>query len=105
MSFGGELETVTFNLEINVEQAYSEMRKLELVFYRYLSLARRAGLPEDISQAFGIIQRQIMFVRMLQTSLIALNLALSAGSPAGVLLALGGFAVASVSMVDTLAGY
>jgi len=100
-----EEETVTFNLEINVEQTYNELRKAELVLYRYLGLARRAGLPEDISRALGFIQRQIMFVRMLTTSMIALNLAMSSGSPAGVLLALGGFAVAGLSMTDNLAGY
>jgi len=100
-----EEETVTFNLEINVEQTYSELRKAELVLYRYLSLARRAGLPEDLSRALGFIQRQIMFVRMLTTAIIALNLAMSTGSYAGVALALGGFAAAGLSMADTLAGY
>jgi len=101
----GELETVTFNLELNVEQAYSEVRKLETALFRVLSMARRAGLPEDLSRAFTMIQRQIMTVRMLTTALVALNMALSAGSPAGVLLAITGFAGVGFSMVDTLAGY
>jgi len=102
---GGELETVTFNLELNVVQAYSELRKLEAAWTRTLSLIRRAGLPEDLSRALGIIQRQIMHVRLLTSAILALNLALSQGSPAGVLLAITGFAGVGFSMVDSLAGY
>ena len=90
-------ETVTFNLELNVEHVLSDVRRLETLLYRTLGLARRLGLPEDLSQGIYQIQRMIMVIRMLHTAMIRLQLA---AGPVGWALAAVGIASAAVSFAD-----
>lgn len=66
-------ETVTFNLELNTEQAFSNLRQLEMVSYRTLGLIRRLGLPEAANQFIADIQRMVMAVRLLHTTLTLLE--------------------------------
>jgi len=73
-------ETVTFNLELNTEQALSSIRQLEGLLYRSLALIRRLGLPEDMNQAIYEMQRMIMTIRLLHTAIILLE---SASGPIG----------------------
>jgi len=88
---------VTFNLELNVEQAYAEIRKLQTLLYRVVALLRRLGLPEEIDRALAIIQRTIMAARLLYTSLLALE---AASGPLGWALAIVGVTSAAVSVAD-----
>lgn len=44
---------VTFNLELNVEQAEAEIRKLQTLLFRTMTLMRRLGLPEQIDHAIA----------------------------------------------------
>jgi len=88
---------VTFNLELNVEQAYAEIRKLQTLLFRVLGLLRRLGLPEEIDRALAIIQRTIMAARLLYTSLLTLE---SASGPMGWALAIVGVTSAAVSVAD-----
>jgi len=90
-------ETVTFNLELNVEQAISEIRRLETLLFRSIALARRLGLPEDIDEQIRKIQRFIMIVRLAHTAVIALN---AASGPIGWALAIVGGLSAAVSASD-----
>jgi hypothetical protein len=90
-------ETVTFNLELNTEQTFSEIRKLETLLFRSLALARRLGLPEDINEAINRIQRMVMTIRLLHTAMIALE---AATGPIGWALAIVGGVSAVVSMGD-----
>ena len=92
-------ETVTFNLELNVEQAFSEVRKYETVLFRTLGLMRRAGLPEDMKASIMLIEQLIMSARMLQTAIAALNVSM-ATSPAGVVLGGMGIMMAGVSAIE-----
>jgi hypothetical protein len=94
-----EEETVTFNLELNVEKTFSEFRKLELLMYRTFALLRRFGLPDDISRGFYLIQRAILSIRMLQTALIALD---AASGPVGWALAIVGIGSAAMTLADTV---
>jgi hypothetical protein len=68
-------ETVTFNLELNVETALSNARQLEFILYRTFGLLNRLGLPSEINQAIIQIQRLIMMIRLLHTTMIMLELA------------------------------
>lgn len=90
-------ETVTFNLELNVEQTLGQVRQLETLLYRSLSLMRRLGLPEEVSQAIYVIQRLVMSIRLLHTAMIMLE---SASGPIGWGLALISAATAAVSLGD-----
>jgi len=97
-------ETVTFNLELNVEQAYSEIRKYETVMYRVLGLMNRAGLPEDVQDAIMLIQQLVMTARLLQTAIAALNVSMMT-SPAGVVLGGVGIMMAGVSGIESVQMY
>jgi hypothetical protein len=60
-------------------------------------LLGRLGLPENIDQAIAKFQRLIMVIRLLHTSIIALQ---AATGPLGIALALVGIASAAISMTD-----
>ena len=92
-------ETVTFNLELNVEQAISEVRRLQTLLYRTISLLRRLGLPEDVNAVITRIQRLIMVVRLLHTALVSLQ---AATGPYGIALALVGLGTAAVTAADVV---
>jgi hypothetical protein len=94
-----EEETVTFNLELNVEQAYSNMRRLELLLYRTIALARRFGLPDNVTEWFYLVQRAVLSIRMLQTSLMMLY---TASGPVGWALGIVGLSSAAMTMGDTI---
>lgn len=87
-------EIVSFSLEVNVEEAYTELRKLQTVLYRSLDIARKLGLPDDISEMASKIQRLIAITNQLRLALIALSVA---SGPLGWALALVGTAGAFVS--------
>jgi len=92
-----EEHLVTFNLELNVEQTYAEIRRLQTLLFRTVGLLRRLGLPEEIDRALAIIQRTIMAARLLYTSLLALE---AASGPLGWALAIVGVTSAAVSVAD-----
>lgn len=87
-------ETVTFNLELNVEKAFSNARRLETLLYRTLGLLRRLGLPENIEQGIYRLQRMVMTIRLAHTALIALQ---AASGPIGWAFAGVGVATAAFS--------
>jgi len=68
-------ETVTFNLEINLEPTYAEIKKFETVLMRSLSLLRRMTGSKDVATAINAIQRLITIIRMLQVTMLAFQAA------------------------------
>jgi hypothetical protein len=93
-------ETVTFNLELNVEQALSSIRRIETLLYRIMGLLRRMGLSEDVEKAVLSIQKLIMTIRLLHTAIVALE---AASGPVGWALAIVGMGTAALSASDFLA--
>lgn len=83
-------EGVSFSLEVNVEKAYENIRKLQTVLYRTLGLLRRFGLPEEIDAQIMKIQRLIMLLNELRLTMIAVH---TAAGPIG--WALAGLGVAT----------
>jgi len=92
-------ETVIFNLELNVEGAIDNSRRLETLLYRSISLLGRLGLPENIDAAIAKVQRLVMVIRLLHTAAIALE---AASGPIGWALALVGVASALLSTGDLI---
>jgi hypothetical protein len=90
-------ETITFNLELNVEECVSNIRKVEGLLYRSLALLNRLGLPEDMRQGIYLMERMVMVIRLLHTSLILLE---AASGPLGWARALVGAGTAAVSFGD-----
>ena len=85
-----EQHEIEYALTVNIEDATNQIRSLERMLFRALSLARRMGLPEDISQGIDAIQRMITTVRMLRLSLLALQ---AASGPVGWATALMGLTI------------
>ena len=98
-------ETITFNLELNVEKAYTNARKIELIIFRGLGLwnrmCRMLGLPDDspITKITLTLQRLTMMIRTLHTAAILLN---AASGPIGWALAGIGVGSAVFAMADTM---
>jgi len=79
-----------------VQDAYVEMRKLQTVIYRSLSLARRLG-GENLKELITIAQRAIIIINRLRLALRALQLArMATGDP--VAWALAGISAAEVAV-------
>lgn len=92
-------ETVTFNLELNVEAVIENTRRLETLLFRSLSLMGRLGLPENITEAIRKVEQLVMVIRLLHTAAIALE---AASGPIGWALALVGAASAVLSLGDLM---
>jgi len=72
---------VSFSLEVNVQDAYVEVRRLQTILYRSLGLARRLG-GENLEQLVTVMQRTITIANRLRLALRALQLArMAAGDP------------------------
>jgi uncharacterized protein YigA (DUF484 family) len=93
-------ETITFNLELNVEQAIDNTRRLETLLFRTLGLVRRLTGSESLDDAIYKIQRMVMIVRMAHTAVIAFQ---AASGPIGWALAAVGIVSATVSAGEFLA--
>jgi hypothetical protein len=100
-------ETVTFNLELNVEKAFSASRRIELIIFRALGLwnrlCRMLGLPDDspIMAITQKVQQIVMVIRQLHTSLILIE---SASGPLGWAMAALSVAGGTLSAYETITG-
>ena len=84
---------VSFSLEINVEEALTNIRQVQAILFRTLSLLRRAGLPENVDDAIAKVQRLIAILNALRLTLIAVQ---AASGPYG-------WALAAVGAAGTIA--
>lgn len=88
-------ETVSFSLEINVGKAEDELRRLQTVLSRSLSLASRLTGDEGLQRGIATIQSTIAWLNRLRLAYRAVQLArLAAGDPLA--WALAGISVAEV---------
>ena len=85
-------EDVSFSLEVNVEEAYTNMRKVQTVLFRTLSLLRRLGLPTPIDSAISKLMQLISVLN--QARLAAIQFQAAAGPI--------GWALAAVSITTTV---
>lgn len=75
-------EGVSFSLEVNVEKAYEEVRRLQTVLYRSLGLAARLTGDENLIRGIRTMQRAIAIANQLRLALLALQAArMAAGDP------------------------
>ena len=72
-------ETITFNLELNVESAIENSRQLEMILYRGLGLwnqwCKILGVPNDspLSVVANRAQQIVMMTRLIHTSITLLE--------------------------------
>jgi hypothetical protein len=91
-------------LRANVGQARGELRELEYILYRTTSLMHRIGLPPEINYGIEQIQRMILMVRMLHSTLMYLQMGTPFGIVVGIISALSVGATYSISSYDAARG-
>jgi hypothetical protein len=90
-------EGVSFSLEVNVEKAYEEVRRLQTVLSRSLGLASRLTGSEDLQKSIAVMQRAIAIANQLRLALAALQAArMASGDPLAWVMA--GLAVGEVGV-------
>ena len=92
-------ETVTFNLEVDTSNAKRDLQELNRLFTTYLSLARRAGLPENIVDAMSRIQQLRISI---ETTYRSLWMLYTASGPIGWAIAIGGLAMGGLMLADQM---
>jgi hypothetical protein len=95
-----EDHTVSFSLEVNVEKAHENIRKLQTLLYRTLGLFRRLGLPEQIDSAIMKVQR---FIAVMNQARLAAAAFQTAVGPIGWGLAIVGGLSTAVATADFMA--
>jgi len=80
-------EGVSFSLEVNVEPAYTSLRRIQTLLYRTLGLFRRFGLPENVDRAIAKWQNFIMVLNQARLAVAAFQ---AATGPIGIGLAVLG---------------
>ena len=88
-------EKINTNLP-QTRAALSTFRDIERIALRYLVLARRMGLPEEVEKATQTLTELIVMIRMVQMSY---NM-LMAGTPFGLLMGAAGLAITALSASD-----
>jgi hypothetical protein len=78
-------------LRANFGQCRGELREVEYILYRTVSLINRLGLPPEVDQAIQKLERLIMIIRMLHTTFALLELTTAEGQ---VLAAISGVGLA-----------
>ena len=77
-----EDHVVSFSLEINVEEAYAEVRRLQTVLNRTLGIVSRLTGDENIKEAIRAMQAAIRVANQLRLALASLQaLRMAAGDP------------------------
>jgi len=89
---------ISFSLEVNVDPAYQNLRRVQTLLFRTLGLLRRLGLPESLDSAIGKMQ---MFVSTMNQARLAVVAFQKAAGPIGWALALLGLVTTAASVVET----
>lgn len=99
-------EGVSFSLEVNVEKAYEDVRRLQTVLFRTLGLVHRLSGNEDLNDAITLMQRTIAIANRLRLALAALQAArMAAGDPLAWAMAGLSLAEVGVDVVTELDAY
>ncbi len=91
-------ETITFNLELIVDKAIDNARRLETLLFRTLGLIRRISGSESLDNAIAKVQQLVMVIRLAHSAWIAFSLA---SGPLGYALAI----VAGLTAAATASDY
>lgn len=71
-----EKTEIEYSLLINAENAYGEIRKMEIICFRLLGMVQRfSGGDPNLQNMIAIIQKTIMWVRHLQMTIHAFEVA------------------------------
>jgi hypothetical protein len=85
-------------LRANFGEARGELREMEYILYRTTSLLNRMGLPPAIDQGIQKIERMIMTIRILHSTMVLFEI----GTPEGWILGLISGISAAISISDLM---
>jgi len=94
-----EDHTISFSLEVNVEDACREFRRLLAVAYRWMAIAERLGLPEDVQRQIQSLQN---LIRVLNSARLAIRAFEMASGPIGWAMAAASVVSAAFTFGDML---
>lgn len=92
-------EDVSFTLQLTVDEAVTELRRLQSAAFQTIALLRKMGLPEDFDEAAQKIQMIISLLNQARLAAIALN---AASGPTGWVLAGVGLAATGIQAIETI---
>ena len=92
----GEHE-VSYSLTVDTSKTAANIKELNKLYTTYLSLADRAGLPEDVVEAMRKIQQLRLAIQAAHRSMLMLQ---AATGPLGWLTGFGGLALSGVMFAD-----
>jgi hypothetical protein len=84
-----------------IRESLSAYTQLERITLRYLTVARKMGMPDDVQQQMQLISQLIVTVRMLQMSYTLL----ASTTPLGIIMGVAGLALSGFAIYDSLEGY
>ena len=101
MSEKSESNTIEYMLQLETENAYTAIRKLEITFMRMLTIIEKfSGGDPNIRNMINLLQRSIMWVNRLQMTIHAFEAAVG---PIGWLYAAVSGAMLFVTTTESLA--
>lgn len=98
-----EHHIVSFDTELNVEPAYTELRRLQTALFKSLGMVKRASGSEDLNKFIADTQKAIRIANQLRLTLAALQAArMASGDPlawAMAAISVGEFAFSAGDMI------
>ena len=94
-------ESVSFSLELNVEQSMQDLRRVQTALFRILGLMRKHFGDDRFDAVISKLMQMLATLNQVRLALAALQVALAGSGPIGWLL-LGVSAAVAVSSADTL---
>ena len=91
-------ETVSWNLRVDATDARTEIAELNKLLTTYLALARRLGIPPELTALIMKFQQGRIAVETLARSI---QLFYATSGPLGWAIAVGGFALGTLMLADT----
>jgi len=92
----GKLETRTQSLRTEAGHAVGDLREVEYILYRTISVLRRMGLPENVETATQVLGRLLITIRMVHAAFMLME----SMTPYGWVLAGIGFVSAGITVIS-----
>lgn len=92
-------ETVTFNLVVDSSQAAEGLSELVKALNMYVALSRRLNLPPAFDE---LIRKALQGKIAIETLMRSIQLFYATTGPLGLAIAIGGFALGSLMLIDTM---
>jgi len=94
-----DIDTVSFSLEVNIQEAYEDIRRVETILFRTLNLVQRLSGDEKLDAFVSKLQRLIMIVNQARLTIAAFQIV---AGPIGWGLAIVGLAGTALTIAEEM---